>query len=239
MASSGTYAFTVTRDDIIGAALRTLGAYGAADTIPAADLTNCAQALNILMKAMVMRGMPLWTVNVVSFPVIVGQAVYNLGLVAPTPGTNTSLRPLKLLDAWINDVNGNDVSLTIESRYDYDKLGFKTQGGIPNQLFYDPQIQTGQVTLYNVPLDTSKTVFLVIQRQIQDVNIGTDNLDFPQEFFQVLKWALADELALEYASPEVNLTVVMKKAAAYMEEAFGFEQEAVSVFFQPTVRRNS
>ena len=144
MPTSGTYAFTVSRDDVINAALRTLGAYGAQDTVPVADITNCAQALNILVKTWVMKGMPLWCVETFPTPMIVGQLTYDLSLTS-----SGGYVPKKLTDAFLrNTTNGvnNDVSLTIESRYDYNTLGNKLSPGVPNQLFYNPNISSGVAT---------------------------------------------------------------------------------------------
>ena len=149
MSTSGTYSFTVTRDDIIGAALRTLGAFGVADTIPPNDLSNCAQALNLLLKSlMVQKGLPLWCVQTIQTPMVPGQATYIMG---PLNAAVNPLRPLRILDAWLRSPAGNDVSLTIESRYDYDTLGLKNSPGNPNQMYYDPQRDNGYITLYNVP----------------------------------------------------------------------------------------
>ena len=53
MPTSGTYSFTVTRDDIINAALRSLSVLDQASTANSTDLANCGQALNILMKELV------------------------------------------------------------------------------------------------------------------------------------------------------------------------------------------
>lgn len=232
MATSGTYAFTVTRDDIIGAALRSLGAFGVADTIPPADISNCAQALNIMVKTWVMKGLPLWCVETFGTPMIVGQMTYDLTLTS-TGG----YRPSRITDAFLRNVSlGSDVSLMVESRYDYNTLGAKSQPGIPNQLFYDPQRSNGYVTLYNVPNLTGYTLYTTAQRPIQDFNLATDNPDMPQEAFQALKWNLMDELALEYGSPQINLTLITKKAKMFMDELMDFEQEQASTFFTPSMR---
>ena len=58
----------------------------------------------------------------------------------------------------------------------------------------------------------------------------------PSEAFQALKWGLADELALEYATPQVNLGQVQQKAKMYIDELMNFEQEQVSVYFTPSQR---
>lgn len=232
MATSGTYAFTVTRDDIIAAALRTLGAFGVNDTIPPNDITNCAQALNILVKSLVKKGLPLWCVQTVNQPCVIAQMDYVMG----PANVSSPLRPLRILNAFLRDPTGNDVQLQVVSRYDYNNLGLKSSPGIPNQLMYDPQATQGVVTLYNVPNLAGYTLYTTIQRQIQDFNLSTDNPDMPQEAFQALKWALADELALEYGSPQMNYQQVQAKAVGYMNELMDFEQEQASVYFTPSMR---
>lgn len=229
MATSGTYAFTLTRDEIIQAALRTLQVYGIGDAIPAQVITDCAQALNIWTKALAKNGLFLWCVQEISVAMVAAQASYNIGPLTATP------RPMRVLDAYLrNNSSLSDVSLTITSRYDYDTLGLKAAAGIPNQLYYDPQLTNGIVTLYNVPLDTTNTLHLVIQRQIQDFNLATDNPDFPQEAFQMLKWGLADEIGLEQGARDNVLDRVSQKARYYMGEFTDSQQEFASVFFTPS-----
>jgi hypothetical protein len=230
MATSGTYNFTMTRDDIIGAALRLTGAFGDQDVIPASDITNCAQALNILAKELALNGLPLWCVQDIAVPTVLGQTSYNI-----STASNTTL-PLRILDAYIRDSTGNDTSLLITSRYDYDTLGQKSSQGVPNQLYYDPQLGAGSIIVYNVPADGTRVIHVVIQRQIQDFNLSTDNPDFPQEAFRLLKWCLADEIALEYQAPESVRREINSRAAIYKDKFFDFEQEQASIYFTPSER---
>lgn len=228
MSTSGTYSFLMSRDDLIGAALRVIGAYGAGEAIPSGDITNCAQALNILAKEYALEGLPLWCVQTTAIPMVVGQSVYNLSV-----ATGQTL-PLAILDCYIRDSNGNDTIIKVVSRYDYDPLGQKTAQGVPNQLYYDPQLATGNLILYNVPADTTHTLYVVSQRQIQDFNLSTDNPDFPQEAFRLLKWALADEIALEYQTPVDVRKEVLAKAMMYKEKFSAAGQEMASVRFTPS-----
>jgi len=232
MPSSGTYTFAMNRDDLIGAALRMTGRFGAGDTIPAGDITNCAQALNVLVKEMAIEGLPLWCVQNVSVPMIAAQASYNLSTI-----TGQTL-PLRILDGYLTLVaSGSDIQFAPKSRYDYDTLGFKTQQGVPNQCFYDPQIGAGSLTMYPVPDATSAYVYhVIIQRQIQDFNLSTDNPDFPQEAFRLLKWCLADEIALEYQTPSEIRQEIAVRAKALRSNYFAFQQEQVSVQFTPSER---
>lgn len=231
MASSGTYSFTMTRDDIIGAALRLTGAFGDQDVIPATDIANCAQALNILAKELANDGLPLWCVVDFSMALVAGQATYNLSSLTSQP------RPLRLLDMYLRSATGNDVAIKIVSRYDYNTLGSKASPGVPNQAFYDPALGASTITLYDVPQDDTRTLHVVYQRQIQDFNLAADNPDFPQEAFRLLKWCLADEIALEYQASNDVRSEINQRAAMYKNKFFDAEQEQTSVYFTPSERR--
>jgi hypothetical protein len=142
-------------------------------------------------------------------------------------------RPLRIMNAFIRDQYGNDTDLTVESRNDYNLLGNKTSPGTPNQLYYDPQLNTGLVTVYDVPMDALSSIHIIRQRQINEFNLATDNPDFPAEFYQALKWGLADEIALGYKSSPAVIQLCAVKAKAYLDEQMDFAQEDVSIFFQP------
>ncbi len=230
MPSSGTYTFQMSRDDLIAASLRLTGRFAAGETIPAEDVTNCAQALNVIVKEMVTEGLPLWCVQDVAIPLVAGQASYDLSTV-----TGQTL-PQRILDGYLRDSFGNDVSLPITSRYDYDSLGGKLQQGVPNQAWYNPQLGAGTVTLYPVPADSTHTYHAIIQRQIQDFNISIDNPDFPQEAFRLLKWCLADEIGLEYQTPEGTRREINQKASSLKDKFFSYQQEQASVIFTPSER---
>ena len=230
MATSGTYNFQMTRDDLILAALRKTGAYGALDTPTPSDMTFCAQALNVLLKELPVNGDLLHCRQDVAVPLVAGQATYNLSTI-----TGETL-PMRILDAYLRDASGNDVTLMLISRFDYDMLGRKGSQGVPNQLIYDPQVGAGIVTLYNVPADSTHTLHVLIQRQLMDVNVSTDNVDFPQQAFRMLIWMLADEISLEYQTPVEDRAEISAKAAAYKERLFDSNVEQASVYFTASER---
>ena len=57
-AYSGTYSFFMTAQDIVQAALRLTGAFDEYQTIPSQDLSNCLQALELMVKEMALDGLP-------------------------------------------------------------------------------------------------------------------------------------------------------------------------------------
>ena len=308
MATSGTYGFTLTRDDIIIGALRLLGAYNDAEVVPPNDIITGAQALNILAKEFAIEGLPLWCVQ--EFPVLLlpGQSTYDLSALSGTT------LPLRILDVVIRTFSSatqyNDVALILLSHFDWIDLGSKSQPGIPNQGYYDPQLGAGTLYVTPIPvvggvnftgtisttvltvatvtvgtiatgqvltgagitagttvgvllsgtggagstwavsvsqavavavaivgqLPTNTILRVIIQRQIQDFNLAVENPDFPQEAYRLLKWCLADEIALEYQTPESTRREINQKAAGYKEKFIDSQQEQVSVMFTPSER---
>lgn len=79
MSTTGISNFTVTRDQIIAAALRTLQELGAGETASVEDYTNCNQALNIMLKSWQKKGAALWLYQEVEVPMVTGIATYTIG----------------------------------------------------------------------------------------------------------------------------------------------------------------
>jgi hypothetical protein len=234
MATSGTYSFAVTRDDIINAAFRKMQVFGPFDAGPqTVDITNAAFALNVLTKAMANKGTPLWCLQTLQVPMLTGVSQYSLG----------SPRPLNIKYAFLRNASGNDVEVEICSRYDYDQLGDKSSTGVVNQLWYDPQIGntvappgSGIVTVYDVPADSTTTLFLVIQRSLQDFDASTDNPDFPQEAYLMLVYALANELSLDYLVKADVRAEIAGRSVVCTAEFFGTTQDQASIYFTPSER---
>lgn len=236
---TGTYNFRMNAGAIVMSALRKTGAFEAGEVPPDDDIANVMEAFNALCKDLAIDGGPLWCIEDVSFPTIIGQVSYNLSTIMGMP------LPPRILDAYIRDManvpvngGGNDVSLTIISRYDYNTLGQKFAKGVPNQIWYNPQLEGGILTLYDVPADINHEIHVVAQRQIQDINVATDNPDFPQEAARMLIWCLLDEIALEYRMPPDERKEANQKALAFKERFFDgpWVQEQAATFFTPSQR---
>ena len=232
---SGTYSFSLTAQQIITAALNKTGAFDEYETIPSIDLSNVLQIFEMMVKEMALNGMPLWCIQDIAFPTVQGQATYNLSTI-----TGSTL-PLRILDQYIVDSTGNSVTLVMTSRYDWDTLGQKFQPGVPNQIWYNPQLGAGIITLYDVPSDSTHTIHVVTQLQIQDIGVLTNNVAFPQEAYRMLVWNLTDEISLDYRMPADERLEVNQKATAFREKFFNaeFGQEQASIFFTPSERMSN
>lgn len=233
---ANTYTFSMTAQDIAESVIRKTGAYEEDEDIPADKLASALQALNVIAKDLAIEGPGLWCTEDVSFVGVVGQATYNLSTIMGMP------LPPKIMAAYIRTLGpspqsvGNDVTLTLISRYDWITLGQKFAAGVPNQIWYDPQLTGGILTLYNVPNDTFHEIHVIVQRQIADVPVLTSTMDFPQEAFRMLIWQLLDELSLEYRLPPDERAEINKKAVGFKQRFFDsqFVQDSASTFFTPS-----
>ena len=226
--------YTVNRDGIISAALRTLGVIGAGDQPTPVDYQNCSEALNIYIKQLQTKGLPLWKLDTVLVPMVVGQKIYTIG---PSVGSDVVTdKPLRVVMAFIRNPQGNDTVLQVISRQQYMQLGVKTSQGVPNQCYYDPKITDGDLYVYNVPNATGYTIHLQVQMPLADVSNPTSTPQFPSEWFNCLKFGLADNLSMEYGASAQMRAELAQKAAKLEEEMTDWSQEEASTSFMPEFR---
>jgi len=231
MASTGTAIFTITRDQLISASLRLIRVLQDGATPGANDLTDCAQALNILIKKTQSNGLQLWAYQSLAIPMVASKTTYTIG---PSGADVTSVRPLRLFDgAFLRQTtNGQsmDTPLRVISRLEYLQFGSKGSTSTPNSIYYHPGIDIasgatspslgyGTLYVYTTPLNAAVgTIYGNFQRPLYDMTSGTDEFDLPSEWFMYLKWALAAEIADEYEVPEDRIVRIMKRAEGYRQD---------------------
>ena len=226
--------YTVNRDGIISAALRTLGVIGAGDSPTPVDYQNCSEALNIYIKQLQTKGLPLWKLDTVVVPMVVGQKIYTIG---PTITSDVVTdKPLRVVMAFIRNPQNNDTVLQQMARQQYMQLGVKTSPGIPNQFYYDPKIDTGYLYVFNVPSGSGYNIHLQVQMPIADVTNPTSTPQFPSEWFNCLKFGLADNISMEYGASAQMRAELAQRAAKLEEEMTDWSQEEASTSFSPEFR---
>jgi hypothetical protein len=236
-----TTTYTVTRDQIISAALRKLGVVEMG-TNPTSDMiSNAAQSLNIMIKAWQSSGIKLWTVYEYSIPLTATKTTYTIG---PTGTTSDVIaeRPLKIIQAFIRNITTTpsvDILLQPLSRQEYNTLGSKNSTGMINSWWYNPEYNRGSISFYLTPdanTATNYVVHAIGQKPLSDITLSTDIPEFPNEWMQALIWGLADEMAIEYDVPANHRQEVGLKAIKYRTELEDWDVETTSSFFTPDTR---
>lgn len=96
MTTSGTVVFRTTRDNLIKSSLRLLNAYDPENSIgpTTAQLTNGAEALNMMVKGFEAKGLQLWERKYAAVFPQKGQGVYTLGSPGPAGDHATLATPI-------------------------------------------------------------------------------------------------------------------------------------------------
>ena len=225
MTTSGTYDFSVNRDQLITGALRLAGVIAQGETPSASQVSDAATTLNMMVKAWMADGMPLWAIRTVTITPVAGQNTY----------TYNTPKLLKPIQAWNRQTSSQvDIPMRMISRQEYNILGNKSTTGNPIQLFFNPNLDSTEIKLFPTPDSTaasSNVIYIVAQVPYQDFDSATDTPDFPQEWYEALKYGLAVRLAGEYNIDIETRKTLVAEAAAIKQEALSFGTEENSLYF--------
>jgi hypothetical protein len=233
MATSGTYVWEMTRDQIITDALGMVGAIDESDTPNTAQITKAARFLNGIIKTLPGQiGLPLWATKQQAVT-LTATAQYTCGI-----GQTVNIaKPLKIVQAWRHDnVTGADTPLEIVSIDTYNRLGKKDVTGPPVQVAYVPDNPSGVLYMYPTP-DTyaiaNCQVYIRYHRPFQDFNAALDTPDFPTEWDLPVTFLLAHALGPSFGLPKQDQDALKEKATMYAEMAQELGYENASLFIQP------
>ena len=316
MTTSGSTSFSVTRDDVIRAAFRTMGVIGLGEQPSAEEMSNAAMNLNMLMKYWQSKGMNRWTeTEAIMFPAL-GVPTFFLGAGAKTAAKccnsadliTTSLTAITLLggstvtvaDAtglvsgqnigivesatsifWttINGApagnvvtlaavapfkldtgspvyvyttgitrpvkisecrrrinpGGLDTPLLLNTRSDYTSLPLKLTTGLPNQIFYDPQLGQGQMSIWPTNNDARNMLVFTYNRSIQDFLSALNTPDYPQEWYRALVYGLANDMCSAYGITGDAKRDIQLEAVQSFNDLSGFDTD-IALYIQPAIR---
>jgi hypothetical protein len=230
MSTSNSYDFTATRDTIIYGALRLAGVIAQGETPTASQISDAATSLNYMIKAWEADGMPLWAITNYAITPVAGQAVYTLN----------NPKPLKILQAFNRDITSSvDIPMRVITRQEYNMLGNKSTTGNPIQVWFNPDRDATTVTMFPTPdanAATQRTIYVVCQRPYQDFDSATDTPDFPQEWYEAVKYGLAMRLAGDYNIDIETRKMLQAEATAVKQQALNFGLEDGSLYFQRDTR---
>jgi hypothetical protein len=125
-------------------------------------MTAARMASNLLLANWANRGVNLWAVDLITVPLVQGQATYSVD-------SNTVV----MLDAYIETVTdgvATDRIILPVSRTEYASYPNKQQQGFPTVFWFDRLISP-EVTLWPVPDGTQTYLKYYRVRQIQDSNL--------------------------------------------------------------------
>ena len=171
----------------------------------------------------------------------------NLGFTIPVNSivyfyTIKAGRPMKIINGYNRiggNVRGTDITLDQISRDEYQTLSVKDSVGVTTQIYYDPQIGSGLIFPWPTTEDETSFLTLYVQRTLEDFDLGTDNPDYPQEWYMPLAWNLAMHSCPKYSIPNNEYYIIERQAVELYERAKDFDEELyTSLRFSPENLRN-
>lgn len=146
-------------------------------------------------------------------------------------------RPLRIYDGRLRQNNNTEIPMVALSRNAYKTLPTKESIGKPTQYYYDPQRDDANLFIWPVSDSVSDRLKFSAQRQIQDLDNTTDNLDFPQEWELAIVFNLAKIMAFDYQIPTINAphyAALREQAEILLEEVEYFDVENASINMMPS-----
>jgi hypothetical protein len=186
MTTSGTYAFNPSLGELTLYAYNLIGVRNTA--VLQEHMTAARMASNLLLANWANRGVNLWAVDLVTVPLVQGQATYSVD-------GNTVV----MLDAYIETVTDSvatDRIILPVSRTEYASYPNKEQQGFPTVFWFDRLIAP-EVTLWPVPNGQQTYLKYYRVRQIQDANLTSgQTVEIPYLWLDAFANGLASRLAM-------------------------------------------
>jgi len=230
MATSGVVTLSKTAVELISSAYELARVKDPDETLTDKQSTVGKSSLNKLIKFFQKDGLQLWAIKKDSITLTQSSSSYTCG----PSGTGLSERPLRIVEAFYRD-GTQDTPLEQVSRQEYYELGDKSTDGRPHQFYYDPQLTSGVLYIYN-PADANAagdTIHLVYHRPFEVINSLTDEFDFPEEWYIVLEYNLAVDLALRNGIKQSRISMLEGKAQWFHDEAIAWSVENVPTQIVP------
>jgi hypothetical protein len=187
MSTSGTYTFNPSLGELTVYAYQLIGVRPTA--LLQEHIDAARTATNMLLANWSNNGTNLWQVDLVTVPLVQGQATYSVQ-------SNTVV----MLDAYIEYGNPPiDRIILPVSRTEYASYANKAQQGMPTTFWMD-RLLSPTVTLWPVPDGSQTSLKYYRLVQVQDANMnGTEQVDIPQIWLEAFAFALAFRLAIIWA----------------------------------------
>jgi hypothetical protein len=152
------------------------------------------------------------------------------------------VRPLSIISGRrFNLTSSIDTPISIWDRIEYQEMPNKSASGTPNAVYYDRRggaNASGYLYVWQPNSSPEYCLKLTVARPIQIFSAAGNTPDIPEEWTNAITWNLAEELSVEYDTPDTVYAKIQQKAARYLSEVNWFEEElASSVQIVPDLRR--
>jgi hypothetical protein len=221
MTTSGTYVFNPALGEIVLYAYQNIGVRPT--SVLQEHMESARMATNMMLSRWSNQGVNLWAVDLVTEPLIQGQATYAVD-------GNTVM----VLDAYTTTTSGPDRVIMPISRTEYASYPNKDQQGFPTSYWFDRLISP-TLTLWPVPDGSSATILKYYRvRQVQDSNLQNgENVEIPYRWLEAFADGLTYRLARIWAPQMAQL--LKGQADESYQIAAEQDVEVVNTYISPMI----
>ena len=143
-------------------------------------------------------------------------------------------RPLRCYNFRSENVPlNNEIPIRGWSREEYFAQPTKNSQGTVVKVYYQPKLEQGEMYVWQTSGDVDQVVRFTYDAPIL-INTNTiDNPDVPSEWFNALKWNVANEIIPEYRVNPERAQLVLLRATTSLDKALSFDEEPESVYMRP------
>ncbi len=197
-----------TAQTLINSALRKNGKTNPDNTI----LENALEDLNNMLSFWSVEGLLIPNVTKESFAVASALGSRTIG----SSGNFNTVRPVKIVDAYIQDSGGNDYPVKVDmTLQEYNNIVDKTVTGRPTQLYYHPAYPLG-IIYFDYVTDAAYTLYLDSLKQITEFASLSTSYSMPPEYKLALIYNLAVFISHDFdqqLSPDIFQIAAIAKSA--------------------------
>jgi hypothetical protein len=226
--TSGAISSQLIVSEIVQAAMVELGVLSAGESPTAEETQDGIRVLNWMFKSWPSRGLNLWRETQ-------GE------IVVPAATAAIALDPycLDVVEARFVQSSTFERPLARWENGQYRQLPNKAQPGYPVAFYLDKQTSTISLRLWPVPV-ADATIRYTYSRVPQDVTDGSETVDAPQEWTELIYVALAARLVQTFGvnrTDPATAQIIAQRAAA-LEQAMLDQDRPASVFMGSVMGRN-
>jgi hypothetical protein len=238
MARSSNTVLTVAATTIVHDAVGVLNRLPQGAVLPGQELEDGLRALSMMVKTWMAPGNPIaprlkvWQRATATLAPASAKISYDIW--EDVSADKNMEIPVEILAFNVKD-NDSDVETPLESMLfeDYWKIGDKTATGTPTRYCYQREYSKGVIYFDRVPEDVSDTYPFIYLRPLRNLENLNEDADFPNEYYEALKYHLALRLASGYGVNADPLTVQLAQSSLEMVQSFEPQQSGEDDYFQP------
>lgn len=179
---------------VVTEAYRLIGIVAEDEEPTATQMSRGIKALRSMLRSWQVDQAMDWLITDGWMTIRPGKWVYFMGGANLGMGFDFPQRPLELFDVHVSDQSGNDIPVEILDGEDYHQIPNKQSVGFPLRAYLDAQLGQARLYLWQVP-DREYLLKFRYQREIAVPTEADDDLEFPDEWEEMLEYNLATRLS--------------------------------------------